>query len=273
MHFEVANEFYHNGFDGPEGLAEVRTLGRRLQDRTQVLVALSAPRGSDCGVMQRLHEGGVGEVVSEHFSRSSREDGWAAIRAPWALQSCNGLPPLRTSNEPIGPFSSVRAEGDPARLALSAAITYVSGVGAYVLHTGPGIRGGGRADLDRGRPADIWAIPRIDEIFRGLTNVRRVLPADVAGWSRRESTPSDPIGLTLEDGSPVRAYVAVDGDRFVILALALSGPTTIEARRGVDLRVVHPVTGAPLHEGALEAGARVSVPSLPGHIVVGTTRR
>jgi hypothetical protein len=223
--------------------------------------------------MQRLHEGGVGDVVSEHFSRSSRDDGWAAIRAPWALQSCKGLPPLRTSNEPIGPFSSVRAEGDPARLALSAAMTYVSGIGAYVLHTGPGIRGGGRADLDRGRPADIWAIPRIDEIFQGLAAVRRVLPADVAGWPRHESAPTDPVGLTREDGSPLHAYVAAAGDRFVVLPLALSGPTTIEARRNVDLRVVHPVTGEPLHEGPLESGARVKVPSLPGYIVVGTTRR
>jgi hypothetical protein len=272
MHFEVSNEFYHNGFEGPDGLAEVRALGRHLQDRTHVLVALSAPRGSDCGVMQRLHEGGVGEVVSEHFSRSSRDDGWDAIRSPWALQTCEGLPPLRTSNEPIGPFSSVRAEGDPVRLALSAAMTYVSGVGAYVLHTGPGIRGGGRADLDRGRPADMWAIPDIDEILRGLDTVRRVLPAGVAAWARRESVPTDPVGLTLESGSPVQAYVAAHGDRFVILPLALSGATTIEARRRVDLKVVHPVTGAPLHQGPLDAGDRVNVPSLPGYLVVGTVR-
>jgi hypothetical protein len=273
IHFEVANEFYHNGFEGPDGLAEVRTLGRHLQDRTPVLVALSAPRASDCGVMQQLHEGGVGEIVSEHFSRSGRDDGWAAIRAPWALQSCKGLPPLRTSNEPIGPFSSVRAEGDPMRLALSAAMTYVSGVGAYVLHTGPGIRGGGRADLERGRPADIWAIPRIDEIFGGLATVRRVLPADVAAWSRHEIVPTDPVGLTLESGSPVQAYVAAHGDRFVILPLAVSGATTIEARRSVHLRVFHPITGAPLHDGELPAGDRVKVPSLPGYVVLGRAGR
>jgi hypothetical protein len=151
-------------------------------------------------------------------------------------------------------------------------MTYVSGVGAYVLHTGPGIRGGGRADLDRGRPADMWAIPDIDDILRGLDTVRRVLPAGVAAWARRESVPTDPVGLTLESGSPVQAYVAAHGDRFVILPLALSGATTIEARRRVDLKVVHPVTGAPLHQGPLDAGDRVNVPSLPGYLVVGTVR-
>jgi len=271
MHFEVANEFYHNGFRGPEGIAEVRSLGRRLQERTPVLVALSAPRGSDCGVMQELHAGGVGEVVTEHFSRSGDEQGWAAVRSPWDLQFCEGLPALKSSNEPVGPFASVRAEGDPLHLAMGAAMTYLSGVGAYVLHTGPGIRGGGRADTDRGRPADIWAVPEIERILDALGHVRRVLPADLPSWVRREARDDDPVRLRGAGAAPVAGYTAAQGRRFVTLVVAVEGPLTVQARTPVDVEIVHPVSGALLHDGALAASETITVAGSAAYIITGET--
>jgi hypothetical protein len=269
MHFEIANEFYHNGFRGPEGLDELRSLGRHLQDRTGVLVALSAPRGSDCKVMQQMYAGGTGEVVTEHFSRSGDDEGWADVRSAWDLQSCEGLPPLRSSNEPIGPFASVRAEGDPLRLSMSAAMAYLSGVGAYVLHTGPGIRGGGRADVERGRPADIWAVPEIDRILQALAHVRRVLPADLPAWTRHEVREDDPVVLRGGGGAPVRAYIATKARQFVVLPLAVEGPLTVQARVPVKLRVVHPVTGAALQSVSLAASATVTVTGAAAYIIVG----
>lgn len=268
MHFEIANEFYHNGFRGPEGLEELRSLGRHLQDRTSVLVALSAPRGSDCDVMRRMHAGGIGEVVTKHFSRSGDDDGWAAVRSAWDLQFCEGLPALRSSNEPVGPFASVRAEADPLRLAMSAALTYLSGVGAYVLHTGPGIRGGGRADQERGRPADIWAVPEIDRILQALAHIRRVLPADLPSWARHEVRPDDPVQLR-SGAAPVTAYVATQGRRFVVLPLAVGESLTVQARIPVNLQAVHPLTGEILYSGSLTAAASATVTGPAAFIITG----
>lgn len=272
MHFEIANEFYQNGFDGREGLEELRRLGKRLQDRTRVLVALSEPPQSDCGVLQRMYAGGVGEVVTEHFTRSDADDGWAAVRAPWKLQACRGLPRLRSNNEPAGPFSSVRAEGDPLWLAMSAAATYASGMGAYVLHTGPGVRGGGRADLKLGRPADIQAVPEIGRIFAGLNTVRRLLPADLPQWPRRLASPQDPIRLRSRESGAVTAFTAMRGRRFVILPLAIDGALVLHARVAVDLQVVDPVSGDTRFNGTLAASGTATVDGLAAYIVTGVTK-
>jgi hypothetical protein len=272
MHFEIANEFYQNGFEGPEGLQELRRLGKRLQDRTRVLVALSEPPGSDCGVLQRMHAGGVGEVVTEHFTRSDDDDGWAAVRAPWKLQACRGLPRLRSNNEPAGPFSSVRAEGDPLRLTMSAAVTYASGMGAYVLHTGPGVRGGGRADLKLGRPADIQAVPEIDRILGALHTVRRVLPPDLPQWARRQAGDQDPIRLRSGEAGAVAAFTATRDNRFVVLPHAVDGPLTVQARVRVALRIIEPVSGEVRFQGTLPASGTATVNGSAAYILIGETR-
>ena len=269
MHFEVANEYYHNGFRGPEGEAELRQLGRHMQEQTQVLVALSAPRGSDCAVMQRLYAGGVGEVVTEHFPRATRgrDPVWEPIRNVWDLQFCEGLPRLRTSNEPIGPLSSVRAENDPRRLAMAAAVTYVSGVGGYVLHTGGGIRGGGRADRALGRPASIADVPGIDTILRGLKTAVRRLPADVPNWDRFDAAKDNPtVVVTASDGIAA-AYGARRGDRFVVTAIGAGGTLTLRARVPMDLEVVDPLDGRRLGGGSIAAGATLSV-AVPGAALI-----
>lgn len=272
MHFEIANEYYHNGFRGPEGEAELRELGRRMQERTPVLVALSAPRGSDCAALQRLYAGGVGEVVTEHFSRTPRAPAgdWEPIRNVWDLQFCAGLPPLRSSSEPIGPFSSVHAERDPRRLAMAAAVTYVSGVGSYVLHTGAGIRGGGRADRAVGRPANIADIPGIEAILGGLQSVHRRLPSDLPNWNRFDASRADStIRITASD--LVAAYGARQGNRFVVAVLGATGPIAISAEAAMEVEVVDPADGRRLGGGtvATEAPLSVEIPSTA--LVIGTT--
>ena len=194
------------------------------------------------------------------------------MRAAWKLQFCEGLPLLRSSNEPIGPFSSVRSEGDPLRLAMAAATTYLSGVGAYVLHTGPGIRGGGRADQERGRPADIWAVPQIDRILEALATVRRVLPADLPDWARSPAGQNDPVQLRVAGSGSVTAYTATRGRRFVVLPLAVNGPLTVQARVPLDLRIVDPLTGKNLYEGPLEASGSATVTGSAAYIITGETQ-
>ena len=271
VHFEIANEFYHNGFEGPEGLAELRGLGRYMQDRTPILIALSASRSAHCEVMQRLYADGVGEVVTVHFDRAAKGPAgeWAPVRRPWALQSCAGLPPLRSSNEPIGPFSSVNADSDPLRLAMGAAVTYVSGVGAYVLHTGAGIRGGGKADRARGRPPNISDVPHIDAIFRALRAVRDRLPRDVANWSRFDAAAANPI-VSVQDGRTlVAAYGAHQSGRFVLTPIGVRGALTLRAHAPLELEVLDPRTGDRRGGGSLTAGGTLTVEGLGGYLVLG----
>jgi hypothetical protein len=271
IHFEIANEFYHNGFEGADGLEELRALGRYMQERTAILVALSAPRQSDCAVMQRLYAGGVGEVVTEHLSRSIRGPAgvWEPVRAPWTLQACDGLPPLRSSNEPIGPFSSVNAEHDPLRLAMAAAVTYVSGVGAYVLHTGSGIRGGGRADRARGRPPNIGDVPDIDAIFRALRAVRDRLPRDVANWTRFDAAAPNPIVSVHAGAKLVAAYGAHRDGRFVLTPIGVEGVLTLRAHAPLDVEVIDPRTGDRRGGASPGAGGTFEVEGLPAYVVLG----
>jgi hypothetical protein len=271
IHFELANEFYHNGFEGAGGLEELRRLGRYMQDRTPILVALSASRSARCEPMQRLHAGGVGEVVTLHFERSERGPAgeWEPVRQPWLLQSCAGLPPLRTSNEPIGPFSSVNDESDPLRLALAAAVTYVSGVGAYVLHTGAGIRGGGKADRARGRPANIREVPRIDAIFRALRAVRERLPADVANWIRFDAAAANPIVSIQDPATVVGAYGTQRDGRFVIVPVGVRGALSLRAHASISLEIFDPRTGDRRAGRTLEAGETLTVAGPAGYLITG----
>lgn len=271
MHFEVANEYYHNGFEGPDGELELRQLGRHMQERTPVLVALSAPRGSDCAAMQRLYEGGVGEVVTEHFSRAARgrDATWEPIRNVWDLQRCAGLPPLRTSNEPIGPFSSVRAEDDPRRLAMAAALTFVSGVGGYVLHAGGGVRGGGRADLALGRPANLSDTPGIETILRGLARVARRLPQTLPNWTRFDAMQPNPTVSVLPSPGVVAAYGARDDDRLVLVILGSGKTITLRAELPMNVEIIDVLDDAPRGGGAIPAGASMSITAHNGALILG----
>jgi hypothetical protein len=273
MHFEIANEFHQNGFPGPAGEAELRELGRYMQKQTPVLVALSAPRGSDCASAQRLYAGGVGAVVTEHFSRSTRGRAgmWEPIRNVWDLQFCDGLPSLRTSNEPIGPFSSVRAEHDPRRLSIAAAVTYVSGVGSYVLHTGAGIRGGGRADRAVGRPASIAEVPDIAAILGGLKTVTRRLPPDLPNWTRFDAKQSNPVLSIEASRGPVAAYGARRGDRFVVAAIGAGKGLILRGRVSIEVEVIDPLDGRRLGGGSLAAGETLSLGVPDAALVIGRT--
>src|SRR5688572_13480399 len=70
--FEIANEAWHNGFDGPEGLAALRRLGQRLNKRTPVLVALSSPaRGAACAT----YAGSGVNAMTLHYQRGFGSEG------------------------------------------------------------------------------------------------------------------------------------------------------------------------------------------------------
>ena len=148
--FEIANEGWQNGFRGEQGLSELRNLAARLNDMTGVLVALSSPqRDAACAT----YAGAGADAMTLHYDRGFGNQGpIAPLLRPWSFpgaydRSCPGaLPSVVFNNEPIGPESSVRQDDSPSRIAAAYVMTFLAGNASYVLHAGPGIRGGGAAD-------------------------------------------------------------------------------------------------------------------------------
>ena len=57
------------------------------------------------------------------------------MRDAWRVNAIGGIPPV-SSNEPIGPGSSVNTETDPIKLVSAAAFSWMAGLPMYVYHTG-----------------------------------------------------------------------------------------------------------------------------------------
>ena len=237
--FEIANESWQNGFPGPEGLAELRRLGKRLGDQTTVLVALSAP---ESGALCETYADSGADVMTIHYPRQFGDAGPAApLIRPWSVAEskethCRGaLPPVILNNEPIGPESSVEQDDSPSRIAAGYVMTFLAGNAAYVLHAGPGIRGGGAADLASTPPrhADFSELPKFDSIAAALAAARKYLPQGLANWTRHSPGTA---------GAPLhgfgRLYTASSGSQFVALAVGVGQGATVRARIGaaVDIR-------------------------------------
>ena len=265
MHFEIANEAWQNGFWGDEGIEQLRALTAHMADRTEILVAASAPAGNECSDYQRVYSGSGADIATIHFDRTNDlvDGGWRPVRQPWELQYCDGVP-TGSNNEPIGPGSSVSTEEDPARLVAAAINTYMSGLPMYVFHTGAGVRG----DTNLQDMAGLSA-------FRQLATL---LPADLVGWSRRNAHWADsPFVVYAEDdrgrliadnmwpdldrpqAGVVRAYGAVSGAEFVVAPIGVLDHVTVEARAAMRFEVFEPISGARLAEHQLAAGERVEL--------------
>lgn len=251
MLFEVANEAWQNGFPGSGGVAELRALTRYLNDRTDVLVAASAPDGHDCAAVEALYSGDVADVATIHFDRdvSKTEGPWRPVRQPWEHLYCAA--PVGSNNEPIGPGSSVASETDPVRLNAASVATYVANIPFYVFHTRAGVRG----DAPLSDMAGLGA----------FTALASFVPGDLSAWTRKNAHWADsPFRAFAGDASgtlhadamwpdfgagatsgAVRAYgdVADDG-RFFVFAMGIKGSAFFEPRRPVDFDVIEPMTGA-----------------------------
>ena len=258
---EVANEAWQNGFAGDDGVAQLRALTVYLRDRTDILVAASAPQGHECDDYQRIYGGGVADIATIHFDRNVRlRDGhWRPVRQPWELAYCEGMPP-GSNNEPIGPGASVAEEADPLKLVSAAIATYVCNLPMYVYHTSAGVRG----------DAHIFDMPG----FHAFGALRTILPPDLVGWSRRNAHwdnssfvvyAEDPAGEHADTMWPdlrdatsgtVRAYGDVNGDEFLVFVFGILNRVLMEPRRAMRFEVIDPITGAQRAEYDLAAGER-----------------
>ena len=259
---ETANEYARNGLEA----GEVRALTRRMNDRTAVLVASSAPPGPWPGVepdrasaddrailaeWQTLYGGGVADALTFHADRDTGQPGgaWRPVSELWALPDAGGdIPRLWINNEPIGPQSSLASDDDPVRLAMSAAMSWISGMAAYTLHTGAGVRGGGAADRDLGRAANLWEVAQIDRTAAMLRQARAALPATVPNWRRVSwHEAGHPCRITpAQDEHDLSAHVAaIDGDRFVMASIGVRRPLDCVSTVTAPVQVFRPPFAAP----------------------------
>jgi hypothetical protein len=83
-----------------------------------------------------LYQGGTADLATVHFSRDTRtaEGGWLPVRDCYRAGRLPGVPPV-SSNEPIGPGSSVASESDPIKLCSAAAFAWIANLPAYVFHS------------------------------------------------------------------------------------------------------------------------------------------
>ena len=263
--FEIANESWQNGFPGEEGKRELHALAKVLKAGSSNLVALSSPENGSCEGAQALYRDSVADLATLHIGRvgTARGENWTALRHVWALHSCTGIPALRSSNEPIGPESSVAGMDDPVALSTMALVTYGSGIGAFVLHTGPGVRGGGEADLVRGRHRNLWELPTVDRIAAGLSNITRLIPGDFANWSTQ-----DELGAAAERLFDVKnrtdvagVYCFAKNQDFACAPVGIKQPLSLVARRRMTISLHPLLSAAAAASRSLAPGAVLSIPA------------
>lgn len=264
MHFEIANEAWQNGFGGDQGTEQLRRLTKYMNDRTDIPVAASAPPSNDDAEVEAYYKGNIADLATIHFDRdTSKADGpWRPVRQPWEYQFHSGVPAMATSNEPIGPGSSVNTENDPKRLVAAALASYVSGVGSYTFHSKAGVR----------NDVDLRDMPGID----AFKNLNKFVPADLASWSPKNGhwadSPFKPYiklpngslkeGMWPDEGGAqgaVRVYSGVKGNEFFSFPFGIKGELVMEPRRPAEVDVINPMTGEVVEHKQLNAGEKFTL--------------
>jgi len=262
MHFEIANEGWQNGFEGESGYKQLGELTRYMNDKTNILVAASAPSslqfdGDVCKEAEAYNPGNA-DLWTFHYDRyAAAVDGfWRHVRQPW--ESCDAF---ASNNEPMGPGSSVAKTTNPYYIVAAAMNSYISQVAMYVWHTESGVWGGTITE-EEGK-SDLYQNPS-GSAFRTM---KKLLPEGLAGWTRQNTYHNrhHPF-LVYADGNAdriwpegysngvVRAYGAVKGSDFVVLPIGIKKFVKMEAQKSMKFKVYDIITGDALKELSLKAG-------------------
>jgi len=155
-----------------DGYAEILRHTERVRATTPFLVS------SVCGL-----EDAPATVYAARTERKIEGDGgvWEHTEQPYDLRNTELV---ASDEEPIGPQSSVAEDDDPLRNTTHAVCAWLCRAPLYVYHCGAGIRGGGAADVERGRYANFYDQPSFGPTLAMLCAARDYLPGDVAQWSR-----------------------------------------------------------------------------------------
>ena len=249
---EVANEAWQNGFPGDEGTADLREFTRYLAERTEVPVATTSNHE---GSFETLYRDSAADIATWHFSRDrSADEGWRPVIDCRRLAQVPGCPPV-SSNEPIGPGSSVSSESDTAKLVLAAAYAYASRLPMYVFHSQAGVFGKTRFE-------DTPAVG-------SYRHIARILPNDLANW--RTSDGNDPDSPVGAEGC-VSMACNISGDRIVCIPVGIRPEgLTLTARMPMELRAVDLLTGKEITKTKMTSGQRVTLPAASGAwVLMGT---
>lgn len=268
MHLEVANEAWQNGFPGEQGIAELRAYGRYLAARTAIPVALSSASDTTDAGIAHMYGDSAADLATVHFSRDCRVNGgWEPVYDSYRT-GLAGVPPM-SSNEPIGPGSSVCSDTDPIRLVMGAAFAWTANLPAYVFHSQAGIQGIQRFEQ---QPA-----------VGSYVHLNDILPGDLASWIRNDGKEVGAPFTTYCSGQAnkywpevagattgvVRHTGATKGDEFVTLPIGiLGGGVELEARRPMLFQAYHPLTGASVVSRALDPGTRFMLGQGPRAYVI-----
>jgi hypothetical protein len=274
--FEIANEYWQNGFGGDEGERAMVSFARYVNDNTPILVATSA--GGECENFNRINPPGVTDVGIQHFDRdTSKTDGpWRPVRQPWEYQACNGVP--GSNNEPIGPGSSVATDDDPMRMAMAAVTTYLSGLPFYVFHSRTGVGLGEKFGYDSNWPMSAM------RGWDSYKNMSKYLPAGLSGWEHYgHAWAGNPLQI-YGDGVPnymttdgakngcMRNYAAANGTDFVVGPIGCKGVVEFHAKWNMSIDIYHPLTGDLLQHLDLNSGQRFSISGETAWVIRGTSR-
>jgi hypothetical protein len=269
---EVANEAWQNGFPGKEGVEQLREFARFLADRTQIPIAITSNHEDGKPGAMALYQGSAADIATWHFSRDIRtvEGGWLPVRDCYESGKTAGLPPF-SSNEPIGPGSSVSSENDPIKLVMAAAFAWTASLPMYVYHSSAGVFG----------RTQFQEMPGVGDFEKVL----KILPPDLPEWTRNDGRElSAPFTAYAGDQADkwwpevkeaksgvVRNTGAVkpSGRQFVTLPIGLlKGGVTLQARKAMDVRVFHPLNGSVITNMNLDRGAKFWLPQGSGAYVV-----
>jgi hypothetical protein len=241
----------------------------------RILSMVSWDDTSNQGIIS-LYRGSAADLATVHFSRDIRtaEGGWLPVRDPYRAGNLPGVPPV-SSNEPIGPGSSVNPESDPLKLCSAAVFAYLANLPAYVYHSRAGVYGYVRCCPPAGGEDRFENTAGIN-VYRFI---REILPRDLASWVCHDGLePSAPLTVFCnnqpnrywpEASQPadgcVRNIGSAKGSQFVCFPMGiLGGGVTLQARRPVRFQVFNPLTGAVVSNQTLNAGDRFTLPQGPG---------
>jgi hypothetical protein len=259
IYTEVANEWYGN-WDGSE--EQMKAAGKKLLSALPNLVALSAPQEEMS--TQRTNpwvRDGFASMGTAHKDRSDTKTDWKwrHVRQTW--ESRDPSYPL-SHGEPGGPLSSVASFMEPIHLAMSRAVGILCGFEGYCLHNAAGVTG--QVDPARGRPANVWEVPGIDQIMATVRALTQILPGDPsAGQATRKGLGAHPLTADLiwpdgGDHGVVRDYARRNGATFWQCLQGVKNYVNLTADRAYRLTLIDPITHAP-REMSVGAGETIRV--------------
>ena len=248
---EIANESGLNGVNDSD-LAE---LTNRWQGISDIPVAPSSPADSAAQVgIERLFSGQklTADLLTPHFDRDQREEGYGPHRQPWRAQFYDGVTtPAFVNNEGIGPGSRSGSDSDPARLAMGMLNTFVSGGAGYVFHSRAGVRG----------DYDFWQEDNAEAIMTAFRGIIALVPRNIANgqncnhhWGGHPYVDLNQIWPDTGGDGVVRAFASEVDGLFYVAVMGMRNSYQVTAKWPMTVEVFDSRDATGLEVVELSAG-------------------